>query len=287
MFMAATWGTTFFMVKDVQTRVPMADLLVLRWGLAAIVLTVGFWRHLRMSRRTLTRGLILGVLYGAAQAVQNVGLDHTEASSNGFITGLYVVITPMLLAALFGVRPRPVTWAAVGLATLGLGVLSLRGFAFGQLDQTAFGFGEAMTLASAILYAAQIVFLGRWSTPADTPAFSVLQTWVTCVIGAIFALPGGVVLPTTAPDWGRLIYLAVVAGSAMVFLQTWAQARVDPTRAAVIMSAEPVWAAAFAVALGGESVTWRMLIGGGAILAAMYLIEVVPRLIEKRAGAAT
>ena len=74
-----------------------------------------------------------------------------------------------------------------------------------------------------------------------------------------------------------MVYLAVLAGAVTMVLQTWAQARVEPTRAAVIMAMEPVWAAGFAVALGGESITVRMIIGGLAILAAMYLVELAPR----------
>ena len=87
----------------------------------------------------------------------------------------------------------------------------------------------------------------------------------------------GIALPASGHDWLIVVYLAVVAGALTMVLQTWAQARVEPARAAVIMSMEPVWAAAFAVTLGGETITGRMIVGGLAILAAIYLVELAPK----------
>ncbi len=87
----------------------------------------------------------------------------------------------------------------------------------------------------------------------------------------------GIQLPASSTDWLIVIYLAVVAGAMTMVLQTWAQARIEPSRAAVVMAMEPVWAAGFAVALGGEKITVRMIIGGLAILGAMYLVELAPR----------
>src|SRR5690606_11416388 len=101
---------------------------------------------------------------------------------------------------------------------------------------------------------------------------------VISLLCGVAALPGGIQLPGSGWDWAIVVYLAVVAGSLTMLLQTWAQARIDPTRAAVIMAGEPIWAAGFAVALGGEAVTWRMVTGGFAIVAAMYLTELAPRL---------
>jgi drug/metabolite transporter (DMT)-like permease len=97
------------------------------------------------------------------------------------------------------------------------------------------------------------------------------------VVCGIAAAPGGIQLPASRVDWAIVIYLALVAGALTMLLQTWAQARVEASRAAVIMAMEPVWAAAFAVAFGGESLTGRMIIGGAAILTAMYLVELAPK----------
>ena len=274
--MTAAWGSTFFMIKDVVTRIPVPDLLAVRFAIAAVALAVVAGPRLRMSRRTLRDGVLLGVLYGIAQLLQTVGLAHTAASVSGFLTGLYVVMTPLLSAAILRSRIPPAVWAAAGLATVGLGVLSLQGFAI--------GYGELLTVASALVYAAHIVALGRLSEPGTAWALSVVQMATIAVVCGIVAAPDGIRLPASGLDWAIVIYLALIAGALTMLLQTWAQARVEASRAAVIMAMEPVWAAGFAVALGGESATWRMIIGGAAILSAMYLVELAPRPRRPRHG---
>lgn len=275
--MALLWGSTFFSIKALVTRIPVPDMLALRFTIAALVLCVVGWRSFRMSRRTLVHGVVLGVLYGAAQLFQTFGIDQTSASVSGFVTGLYVILTPLLGALLLRDRVPGLTWLAVVLATVGLGILSLNlsgGFPLGT--------GELLVLVSAFLYAGHIVAAGHFSTAADAMGLTVVQTIVMALVCLVAAAPDGIELPATAVDWGWLLYLAVACGSLTIFLQIWAQAHVEPTRAAVIMATEPVWAAAFAVALGGESMTWRIVLGGLAITAAMMLVIVIPSLKERR-----
>ncbi len=278
--MTAAWGSTFFMIKDVVSRMEVLDLLAVRFAIAGLALTLIAGRRLRMERRTVVSGVFLGAIYGVAQILQTLGLDRTSASVSGFITGLYVVATPLLAALLLRTRIPGLTWVAALLATLGLGVLSLNGFSI--------GLGEALTLVSALVYAGHIIGLGRLAGPGTALALSVVQMWVIaalCTAAAFVPVAGttpGVQLPSNGADWAMVIYLAVVAGAMTMVLQSWAQARIDASRAAVIMAMEPVWAAAFAVALGGEMITVRMVIGGLAILAAMYLVEVAPRQLVVR-----
>ena len=273
--MTAAWGSTFFLIHDLVTRLPVTDLLAVRFAVAAVTLVLVAGRRLRLTRRTLRSGALLGLLYGVAQILQTVGLAHTAASVSGFVTGLYVVATPLLAAVLLRARVLPTTWLAAGLATVGLGVLSLHGFAL--------GYGELLTLLSALVYAGHILVMGRLSHPGEALGLSVVQVVVIALVCTVAACwPGsgtgaGLQLPVGAADWSAVLYLAVVAGALTTVLQTWAQARVEPTRAAVVMAMEPVWAAAFAVALGGERLTGRMVTGGVAILAAMYLVELAPR----------
>ncbi len=277
--MTASWGSTFFMIKDVLLRIPATDLLFIRFGTAGLALVLMAGKQLRMSRRTLYHGIGLGLLYGMAQLLQTFGLAHTAASVSGFITGLYVVATPVLAALLLRTRISALTWLAVGLATLGLGVLSINGFSI--------GYGELLTLAAAIIYAVHIIAMGRWATRENTMSLTCVQMIVITVVCGLGAVPGGITLPSSGKDWTIILYLALVAGALALFLQTWAQARIEPTRAAVIMVMEPLWAAGFAVALGGETLTWRMVLGGAAILAAMYLVELAPRLRSRTAAELT
>lgn len=273
--MTAVWGSTFFLIKDVVTRIPATDMLAVRFAIATVGLALIAGRRLRLTRRTVRHGVLLGVLYGVAQILQTVGLAHTAASVSGFITGLYVVATPVLGAAIFKTKVSAPVWLAVGLATVGLGVLSLNGFSV--------GYGELLTFVAAVIYAGHIIALGRFSEPGAALGLSLVQLIVItaiCFLAALWpssAVGAGIQVPTTAHDWAVVVYLGLVAGAVTMVLQVWAQARIEPSRAAVVMAMEPVWAAAFAVALGGEATTARMIIGGLAILAAMYLVELAPQ----------
>ncbi len=269
--MTAAWGSTFFLIKDVVTRIPAPDLLAIRFAIASVALAMIAAPRIRLSRTVISYGALLGLLYGTAQILQTAGLAHTSASISGFVTGLYIVATPLLTALLLRRRIPRLTWLAAILATVGLGVLALHGFAL--------GYGELLTLLAAVIYAGHIVALGRFSTPETTLGLSLVQLIMITVVTATAAWwptagsPGGIQLSSNAHDWLIVLYLALIASAMTMVLQTWAQAHIEPSRAAVIMAMEPVWAAAFAVALGGETITVRMIIGGLAIVSAMYLVE--------------
>jgi len=269
--MTAAWGSTFFLIKDVVTRIPPADLLALRFAIASVALAIIAAPRLHLSRTVLTYGALLGLLYGSAQILQTAGLAHTAASVSGFVTGLYVVATPLLTALILKRRIPRLTWLAAGLATVGLGVLALHGFAI--------GYGELLTLMAAVVCAGHIVALGRFSRSETTLSLSLVQLIMITLVSAVAAFwptggsAPGIQLPSSVHDWLVVLYLALIASALTMVLQTWAQAHIEPSRAAVIMAMEPVWAAAFAVALGGERITLRMIIGGLAIVSAMYLVE--------------
>ena len=266
----AAWGSTFFLLKDVVDRVPPSDFLAVRFAVATVaVLLLAPRAVASLTPAQRRHGVLLGVVYGGAQLLQTVGIQTTSASVSGFVTGMYVVFTPLLGAVLLKARIGRTVWLAVGLATAGLAVLSLQGLAVGS--------GEALTLASAVLYAAHIVGLGAWSRGGNALGLTVVQLATITVVCTLGALPGGIALPQRAGDWGALVYMALVAGALALIVQTWAQAHLTATRAAVIMTMEPVWAGLFAVAFGGERLGLRVLVGGAMVLAAMYLVELGPR----------
>ena len=268
--LAACWGSTFFLIKDLLDRVPTLDFLAVRFSIAAAALLVVAPRAIgRLSPVVRRHAVVLGLLYGVAQILQTTGLAHTPASVSGFVTGLYVVCTPLLAAAILRTAIPPITWFAVVLATVGLGVLALRGLSV--------GYGELITLASAVLYALHIVGLGAWSTARDAVGMTILQVIVIALVCTMATAHDGIVLPTRTGDWVSLAYMAVVVGAAGLLGQTWAQAHLPPTRTAIIMSMEPVFASVFAVWLGGEDLTRRLLLGGSMVLVAMLVVELAPR----------
>ncbi|HET9421663.1 MAG TPA: DMT family transporter [Nocardioides sp.] len=265
----AAWGSTFFLIKDLLDRVPTLDFLAVRFAIASVLMVAVAPKALaRLTRDSRRHAVVLGGLYGVAQILQTAGLAHTPASVSGFVTGLYVVFTPLFAAVLLRTRITKLTWAAVALATAGLGVLTLDGFSV--------GYGEALTLVAAALYALHIVGLGAWSRPDQALGMSILQIIVVSVVCLVATVPDGVVLPATTGDWLAVLYTAVFAGALAMLGQTWAQAHLSPTRSAIVMSMEPVFAAFFAILLGGESLEGRMLLGGAMVLTAMVVVELRP-----------
>lgn len=266
----ACWGSTFFLIRDLLDRVPAVDFLAVRFSIAAVLLLAVAPRAvLGLSRQARRQAVVLGGLYGVAQILQTAGLAHTPASVSGFITGMYVVATPLFAAVLLRNRITPITWGAVLLAFAGLAVLTL--------DGLSIGYGEALTFVAAMLYALHIVGLGAWSTTRDALGMSILQVVMVAVICLVASAPHGIVLPHTGRDWLSVVYMAVFPAALALLAQTWAQAHLPPTRTAIVMSMEPVFAAFFAVLLGGESLTLRMIGGGVLVLAAMLIVEAGPR----------
>ncbi|WP_284320089.1 DMT family transporter [Dyella acidisoli] len=268
---AAVWGSTFVLIKDVVDRMPVADFLAVRFIVAAVVMFALFHRHVaRLERRQLWRGVMLGALYGLGQLLQTWGLSLISPSVSGFVTGMYVVFTPILATFLLRQRMSTSVWLAVGMATLGLALLTLNGF---SVD-----LGVWLTLISALLYGLHIVGLGHWARADEAFGLSAVQMAVIALVCLLAtAGHGGPTLPPDRSAWIAVLYMALVAGAGAMLMQTWAQAHLPATRAAIVMTTEPVFAATFAVMFGSDVLTWRMLCGGGLVLAAMYLVELTPR----------
>jgi drug/metabolite transporter (DMT)-like permease len=273
----AIWGSTFVVVKDAVEQMPVTDFLTWRFALAALAMLVLRPRSVARLGTTGRRvGVALGLALGTGYLLQTLGLQHTSAAVSGFITGMFVVLTPLGQAVLLRRPPAATSWVAVLVATVGLGLLSLHGFSVGS--------GELLTLGCAAAFALHIVGLGRWASSNDAFGLAVVQLLTTAALCAAVAVPGGLVVPPNARVWGALALTALAATALAFVVQTWAQAHLAPTRAAVIMTMEPVFSGLFAVALAGEVLGVRTLVGAALVLVAMLLAEVggaepgVPRL---------
>jgi drug/metabolite transporter (DMT)-like permease len=266
----AVWGSTFVVVKHAVERMPVMDFLAWRFGIAALVMVLARPRSIRsLDRRGRRVGVLLGLALGAGYIAQTVGLQHTPASISGFITGLFVVFTPLCAGVLLHQHIDRTTWLGVALATVGLALISLRGFSIGS--------GEALTLLCALAFALHIVGLGEWSSSYDAAALAIFQLSTVAVISIIAAAPDTLSPPPDAAVWGAVLLTAVAATSVAFFVQTWAQAHLAPTRAAVVMTMEPVFAGIFGVAFGGDTFDARTLTGALLVLAAMYTVELGSR----------
>ncbi|HUT68572.1 MAG TPA: DMT family transporter [Dehalococcoidales bacterium] len=262
----AIWGWTFLIVKVAIARMPVMDFLALRFTVATIVMVAIRPTILRrISRRQLWRGAILGALLGLAYVTQTYGLRSTSAAVSGFITGMAVVFTPIVSWLLLRNVISLKTWLAVVLACAGLALLSLHGWAFGT--------GELLTLGCALFLAFHITGLGKWSSQHESYGLALIQIATVAVMSLVAAAPGGFTLPPDAEVWGIIGITAVLATSVAFLVQTWAQSLISPTHAAVILTMEPVFAGIFAVVIGGEHLTPRIIGGAVCVLAAMFLIQ--------------
>jgi drug/metabolite transporter (DMT)-like permease len=277
-FITAIWGSTFVIVKHAVARMEVMDFLAWRFALATLaMLAVRPAALRRLPRAGWRAGLLLGGALAAGYVTQTFGLRTTPASVSGFITGLFVVLTPLAAAVLLRKRVTGRAWLAVAVATAGLALLALRGFAVGG--------GEALTFLCAVAFALHIVGLGEWSHRFDSVALASVQLATVTVICAAAASGSGLRPPPDAGVWGALLLTGLAATALAFFVQTWAQARLDATRAAVVLTMEPVFAGVFGVTLGGDRIGLRTGLGAAAVIAAMLLVETGPRAgAEARVG---
>jgi drug/metabolite transporter (DMT)-like permease len=242
----------------------------LRFGIATVVY-VALWP--RLARKALTTGvgagLVVGVLLAAGHGFQTAGIELTRATNAGFITGLYVVFTPLLAAAFLKRRPSALVVVGVVLTTIGLALMSLR-FDDGQIGVKA---GDMLVLFCAVAYAGQIVAVGRWAPESDARVLTLQQFAVTFVVFALITPVEDVRAPTTSAVWIALIATAIGSSVYGIGVQVWAQQRISPTPAAVIYSMEAPFAAIAAYYLSDERLPSRAWVGAGLILAGMLIVE--------------
>jgi drug/metabolite transporter (DMT)-like permease len=263
----AVWGYTFLVVQDAIARMAVMDFLAWRFILASVVMIALRPTCLRnVTRLELLRGIGLGIVLGLGYITQTYGLLYTSAANSGFITGMFVVLTPVMSWILLRRKTNRNTWLVVALATVGLALLSLNGWSV--------GIGELLTLGCAVFFAIHIVGLGEWSSQYKPYAFSLLQIGTVAIISLIAATHEGITIPPDPGVWEALVITGVLATAVAFFIQTWAQSLISPTRAAVVMTMEPVFAGLFAVVIGGTQLTLRTIGGAACILAAMLIINI-------------
>jgi drug/metabolite transporter (DMT)-like permease len=208
---------------------------------------------------------VLGLALAAGYQLQTFGLRSTPAAISGFLTGLGVVFTPLLAWALLRHRPGYRAWAGSLLATGGLALISLRAFSFGA--------GELLTLASAVVFAAQIVGLGRWSTADGAWGLATVQLLTVAALLLFASLTrGGLGAPRNGGEWAAVAGTAVAATALAFAVQSWAQSQISTARTAVTLTMEPVFAA-LAAWVAGETFEWTVLAGGALVVAAMLVVE--------------
>jgi drug/metabolite transporter (DMT)-like permease len=278
----AIWGYTFVPVQEAVAVYPLFTFLAVRFAVSAVVLAPFAFRPLgRLPRAGYVAGAGAGCLLAAAYALQTAGLDLTTVSSTGFITGLYVVLTPLLALAFFRTPVRAMAWAGVVLSLAGL--LMLSGTPGGS------ALGNALVLGNAVLQSLQIVAMERFAPRYDPRALTFLQMATsTLCFGAIVVVLGDLEVPPDGKTWYAIIVTGVFAGAIGYLVATWVQSRTTAARAALVFTLEAPFAALFGVALLSERLGWVGWTGCVVMLAGILLAEpattaVLRRLVPARA----
>jgi drug/metabolite transporter (DMT)-like permease len=263
----AVWGVTFVQVKDAVELYPLFAFLAVRFAIAAAVLAVPAAGRLRtLGRSGWLAGASLGLLLAAGYALQTAGLERTTVSSAGFITGLYVVFTPVLALLLFRSRVGRPVWLGVALAVAGLAMLS----GVGAGDPV----GDLLVLAGSAAYSLQIVLMERHAPRHDAVAFTQAEMLAAFGGFAIVTLATGQVeVPRGWTVWGALLVTGVFASALGFLVQTWAQRRTSATRTALAFAMEPVWAGLFGFWLAGDRLGVLGWGGCAVIMAGIVVAE--------------
>lgn len=263
---SAAWGFAFVVMKDAIERQTVNNFLFSRFVLAVVVMIFIRPQCIKLfNRDLLLRASTAGLFLGSGYILQTLGLARTGAAITGFITGLYVVFTPLIAAVVLKARITIITWLCVGVATVGLALLSLQGWSI--------GFGELLVLGSAFAFAAHIIALGKWSSGRDAYAMTVVQLAMCAALtGFASIFEGGYQLPPDTGVWATVIFTAVACTAVAFVIQTWSQAHMSTTKVAVILTMEVVFAALFAIVFGGETLTFQKVLGGVLVVIAMFVI---------------
>jgi drug/metabolite transporter (DMT)-like permease len=262
---SVAWGLAFVVMKPAIERQSVNNFLFTRFVLAVLVMILIRPQVVKLfTKDLLLRGFSAGLFLGGGYILQTVGLANTGAAITGFVTGLYVILTPLFAAVIFKDRISKTTWAYVFVATIGLGLLSLHGWSV--------GYGEFLVFLSAIAFAAHITALSKWSAGRDVYAMTITQLIMCAVLTGIASSIEGYSPPPDFGVWAVVIFTAVFCTAIAFIVQTWSQAHMSATKVAVILTMEVVFAAVFAIIFGGERLTLQSALGGILVVAAMYLI---------------
>ncbi len=263
----AVWGVTFVQVKDAVAIYPLFAFLALRFAIAGCALAVPGASRLRsLGRPGTAAALFAGALLGAGYALQTAGLQRTSVSSTGFVTGMYVVLTPVLALVLY--RNRLGRSAVVGVVVATAGLALLAGVHRGSAS------GDLLVLAGAAVYSLQIVLMERFAPVYDAIAFTLVEMLAAFAGLAVIALAAGQFqVPRGSTVWGALLVTGVFASALAFLAQSWAQRRTSATRTALAFSLEPVWAAFFGFTLAGDRLGVAGWVGCVVIMAGIVIAE--------------
>jgi drug/metabolite transporter (DMT)-like permease len=261
----AVWGWTFVLVKDTVAHYDVIGFLALRFSIAALLLGAFAWRH--VTWRSLVTGGTIGLVLAAGYLTQTYGLRYTTAANSGLITGLFVVVAPVMNRLIFGVKAPAVLWGAITISVVGLYLLVGGGHA-------PWNIGDRLTLTAAAFFGLQIVLLDRYAGNHDTAVLAFVQIAVAATVFLILWPTAGSIVWPSKSVWIALAITAVPATAAAYWVQTYVQQRISAVATALILTMEPVFATLFACLLAGEQLSPIQVLGMVLMLGAVVAAQV-------------
>jgi len=262
------WGAAFVLMKDAIVLQPYMDFLATRFTIAALaMILLRPVVSLRFGAGDLKYGGLIGVVLAFGYITQTIGLELTTAATSGFLTGLYVIFTP-LIAWLF-VRRKISSKVAIGVlfSIVGMAIFS------GAATSAEFQAGQIWLVVCAVLYAVHILLLGHYGKTRNSYRFAMLQIAFVALVTWGFALVDGYQPPPNFEVWFAVLFTALLSTVLAFWIQTWAQTLLDPARVALLITSEVIFTAALAIGLGQEPLTLAIVVGGGMMLTAMLIVE--------------
>ena len=273
LLVALVWGASFIVVKNLIVDLPPLPYLAIRFLIAFGVLLPFLWpQRTHINRSALSKSAVIGTCLFLGYTTQTVGLQYTTASNAAFITGLNVVIVPLLVAGYAKHWPR---WPILGgalISAAGLGLLCLG-------DSFRASSGDLIVLFCAFCFACHIFLIGRFAPDVNATvlaAFQILTVALLCALGSgleiLFTPASRAISFTPYVGWGILL-TAVFCTSIAFLVQSKMQQFTSASHTAIIFASEPVFGALFAYLLAGELLSQNGLIGAALVLTGILLAE--------------
>jgi drug/metabolite transporter (DMT)-like permease len=260
---AAVWGGSFVLMKDAIVQQDVYSFLSTRFILAALLMIAYRPTVFRgLTFKFIKQGVLAGILLGGGFIFQTFGLANTTVSNTGFITGMYLVFTPLISLIILKRKVLLVQWFAI--AMIGLVLISYNGISIGT--------GEILVLISAFIYGAHFVALGEWSDGKNTYALTLIQIMTIAAMSTVFAFINGFQMPPNASVWQAILFTAVFATFIGFLVQTKAQSVMSATAASVLLAMETPFALFFGLFFNNDPLTLRIIVGGSLVMTAMGVV---------------
>ena len=261
----AVWGGSFVVMKDSLERQDVISFLATRFLIAGLLMfAYRPYSLMRLGKTLWIRAIFLGFLLSTGFIFQSVGLTKTTVSSTGFITGLYLVFTPLISWLILKRHILRLQLLAVFVATIGLYLIAYNG--------VEFGFGELLVLISAIIFAMQIVALGEWSDGKNAYPLTLIQILVSALLFMIISFRNGYQVPPDSSVWTAILFTALFATFLGFLIQVKAQAVMTATAAGVVLAMEVPFAFIFGLYFDNDPLTLRIFSGGTLVMTAMAMV---------------